>query len=326
MSFNNIIGHKIQIDYLKNIIQNNKLSHAFIFEGLDGIGKSLIGINLAKSIFCDSHSGDACGVCRSCIKMDHDNHPDYMMIEPDGKNIKNAQVEAFQEFAVTKPYDGDYKIVLIKEAEKMNASSQNRILKTLEEPPEHVIIIMITNNSESLLPTVVSRCQVIKFNGLKNQEIAEYLFEKFEIKRDQAELISRLSVGSLEKAHDYIESDSFKLIKKSVLELLNALNSNQRAKLLELSLFFIANKENIVKLLDYMILWYRDILLYKKTKIKDILIHIDELELIKKLSRNLSVKKLIDNIEVIEATKKKLNQHANYELTIEVMLIKLLEV
>ena len=194
MSFNKIIGHENHIEYLKNAIINNKLSHAFIFEGIDGIGKRLIGINLAKAVFCETQSGNACGLCRSCIKMDHNNHPDYMMIEPDGKTIKNAQIETFQEFAMIKPYDSNYKVVIIKDAEKMNASSQNRILKTLEEPPEYVVIILITNNSESLLPTVVSRCQIIKYNGLTNQQIKNYLIEKFDLSHDQADVISRLFV------------------------------------------------------------------------------------------------------------------------------------
>jgi DNA polymerase-3 subunit delta' len=263
MSFKAVIGHENQVSYIKNSIMSKSLSHAFIFEGIDGIGKELIATSLVKALFCEALEVDACGSCRSCKKLSNDNHPDYMEIEPDGKSIKNAQIEDFQEFAIIKPYDSSHKIVIIKEADKMNASSQNRILKTLEEPPEHVIIIMITNNSEVLLPTVVSRCQILKFNGVSDALIKSYINSNYSTSEEEAEMIARLAVGSIGRAIEYMESDEFKVIMSSTIELLNAINSKQQSKVLELLGFFTSNKENIVKILDYMILWYRDIIRIK---------------------------------------------------------------
>lgn len=326
MSFNNIIGHKSQIEYFKKNLIENKISHAIIFEGIAGIGKSRVAYNVAKTLFCDTNKNDACGICRNCIKMDHDNHPDYMVIKPDGNTIKNSQIQLFQEFAMLKPYSSEYKIVVIKNADKMNASSQNRLLKILEEPPAHVIILMITTNREILLPTVISRCQIIKFNGLLLDEIKDYLKTNYEIDNNKADEIARLSTGSLAVAINYLTSEEFSEIQVKIAILLDAINSKQKSKVIELISFFTSNKESILKILDYMILWYRDILLYKKAKIKDFLIHFNELEIIKKYSRNLSIDKLINNIEVIEMTRRKINQHANFDLTIEVMLIKLMEV
>lgn len=325
MSFKEIIGHEKEIAYFQEVIQNKKLSHAIMLEGKDGIGKNLLAYNIAKTLFCESSSGDACGVCRNCLKMNHQNHPDYNVVEPDGKQIKNAQIEAFQEFVNIKPYDAAYKVILIKEADKMNASSQNRILKTLEEPAQDVIIILVTNNSEKLLPTVVSRCQVIKMNGLSDEQVIKYLQMNHEQSLDEALMIAKLSAGSIGRAVIYLESESFEKIRKEVRELLFAIDKNERSKVLSMCSFFTSEKENILEIIEYMILWYRDLLLYKKAKVKELLIHSHELETIKKLARNLSVQKLIGNIELLELTKKKLNQHSHFDLTIEVLLIQLLE-
>lgn len=325
MSFSEVIGHEKVKDYLKKIVKENHIAHAMMFEGVDGIGKSLLGMELAKAIFCDSKSGDACGSCRHCLKMAHDNHPDFLLIEPDGKQIKNAQIESFQEFLNVKAYDAKYKVVLIKDADKMNASSQNRILKTLEEPPNDVIIIMITNNSEKLLPTVVSRCQIIKLNGIREEKIVDFLMNGYDLNEDESKMIAKLSIGSIGKAHNYVDSEVFEKIRKEVKALLLAINNNERSNVLGVCSFLTSEKESILDVLEYMILWYRDILLYKKAKAKSLLVHEHELDLIKKLTRNLSIRKIIQNIETIEMTKKKLNQHGHFDLTTEVMLIKLLE-
>jgi len=323
MSFSRVIGHDKTCAYFKELIRKETLPHAIMLEGKVGVGKSTLGSALSSAILCETEDGDACGVCRSCLKMSHNNHPDFMVIEPEGTQIKNAQIESFQEFIIIKPYDGYYKVVIIKDADKMNASSQNRILKTLEEPPLHIVIIMLTTNSETLLPTVLSMCQIIKLNGLNQDVILKYIQSNFE--SNEAEIIAKLADGSIGKAIDYLTSEGFKTIQDHTEQILNAIYMKEKAKLLEQLSYLNSEKENIQKILDYMILWYRDILLFKQAKAKHLLIHSKSLDIIKKLSRNLSLSKIIKNIEVIELTKRKLRQHRHFELTTEVMLIQLLE-
>ncbi len=325
MSFNLVIGHDKEKLYLQQVIKEKRLPHAMMLEGSEGIGKLSLGMQMTQAIFCDSLTGDGCGVCRNCIKMMHDNHPDFMLIEPDGNQIKNAQIESFQEFVNIKPYDAAYKVIIIKDADKMNASSQNRILKTLEEPPAHVIVIMLTTNSESLLPTVLSRSLIIKLSGVHQNLVVDYLKAQYETSQEEAEMIAKLSEGSIGRAIEYMTSDSFEEIRKHTEIILNSIHGKERSKLLGELSYFTAEKENIHKVLDYMILWYRDILLFKQAKAKHLLVHSQSIDFIKKLTRNLSLKKIIQNIEVIESTKKKLKQHGHFDLTIEVMLIKLLE-
>jgi len=325
MSFNSVIGHNKQIEYLKEVIKNNRLPHALMLEGTEGVGKNTLGLQIAQAVFCDNSTGDACGECRNCIKMMHKNHPDFMLIEPDGAQIKNAQIESFQEFVNIKPYDANYKVIIIKDADKMNASSQNRILKTLEEPPAHVIVIMLTTNSESLLPTVLSRALILKLSGTRQELVITYLKNNYDINEDDAIMIAKLSEGSIGKAIEYMTSDTFDAIREHTEIILHAINNKERSKLLGELSYLSSEKENIHKVLDYMILWYRDILLFKQAKAKQLLVHSQSVDFIKKLTRNLSLKKIILNIEVIETTKRKLRQHAHFDLTMEVMLIKLLE-
>lgn len=325
MSFNSVIGHNKQIEYLKEVIKNNRLPHALMLEGREGVGKNTLALQVAQALFCDNSTGDACGECRNCIKMMHNNHPDFMLIEPDGAQIKNAQIELFQAFVKIIPYDANYKVIIIKDADKMNVSSQNRILKTLEEPPVHVVVILLTTNSESLLPTVLSRTLILKLSGTPQDLVVNYLKSNYDICDDDAVMIAKLSEGSIGKAIEYFSSDTLDVIRQHTEVILNAINNKERSKLLGELSYLSSDKDNIQRILDYMILWYRDILLFKQAKAKQLLVHSQSLEFIKKLTRNLSLKKIILNIEVIETTKRKLRQHAHFDLTMEVMLIKLLE-
>lgn len=325
MSFNRVIGHEKAKDYFEDVIEGGTIPHALIFEGMEGIGKSLLAFELSKAIFCEDSQKDPCGVCKSCLKMQHGNHPDYMEIHPDGKQIKNHQVEAFQSFLSTKAYQGSYKIVCIYQAEKMNISAQNRILKTLEEPPEKVIIILISHKPMVLMETVRSRCQSVKLSGLREELIGDYLYKAYDLDKAKSLSFAKLSSGSLGKAIHYATSEDFKVIQEGVLDLLKAIDQKQKSDVLKSLNFFTAQKENITDVFEYMVLWYRDLLLYKKAKAKDLLVHGDLLEFVKKLARHLTVEQIIKNIELINWTERKLNQNGHYDLTIELMLIQLLE-
>jgi DNA polymerase-3 subunit delta' len=207
----------------------------------------------------------------------------------------------------------------------MNVSSQNRILKTLEEPPEDVVIFMTSSNGEKLLPTVLSRVQLIKLHGLKESSITTFLVNTYETEDDTAKFASKMSGGSLKQAIDFVTNEEFKKAQEEVYELMVALTKKDKPSVLGSMSFFNSDKEQINSRLDYMLLWYRDLLLFKKSKVKEVLVHIQSLDFIKKAARQYSVKRLIENIEVIEQTKQKLNQHGNFDLTIEYMLVKLLE-
>ncbi len=314
MIFNNIIGHQDIIDSLK---QSN-YSHAMLFSGKEGIGKFLTAKMLSKYIFCDTKKEDC--VCSNCMKVDHNNHPDLFIVKPDNKMIKNDQIIKLQEFLMIKSHDTDSKVVIIDDADLMNERSQNRLLKTLEEPPNNSYIILISNNKDSLLQTVLSRCMNISFNDLSVEDITLYL-EKNNILTNIEE-VSKLSDGSIKKAIDISKDDDYLDKYFRVRELINNIVTN-REDLIIKDMDLLMDKENILSILDNMILWYRDILLYKKTKIKTLLYN--NLDDIRVFSRKLSIEKIIKSIEIIENTKDYINRNINYDLSIELMIYKLLE-
>jgi DNA polymerase-3 subunit delta' len=325
MSFDKVIGHENAILIFQKMIVNDAFPHALLIDGMMGVGKSKLVFELSKAIFCDTLKTDACNTCKSCLKMIHENHPDYLDIYPDGKQIKNHQIEAFQSFLSKKAYTGSYKIVCIHDAHKMNASAQNRILKTLEDPSEKVVIFLLTHQAQTLMETVKSRCQKIKLSGISEEAISKFLIEEHNIDPVKSSVYSKLSNGSLGRAIEYVTSTTFSEIQAQIEILLKAIDQKNKMDVLKSLDFFLAEKEKISDVLEYMVLWYRDLLLYKKAKAKKLLIHGDSFELIKQLARNLSVKQVIKNIETIASTEKKLNQNGHYDLTIELLLIQLLE-
>lgn len=325
MSFSHVIGHEKVKNYFEEVIKNEKIPHALLFEGMDGIGKSKLAFEISKGIFCENSEFDPCDECKSCLKMKHENHPDFLEIKADGKQIKNHQIENFQSFLNKKAYHGSYKIVCIHDAEKMNASAQNRILKTLEEPSEKVIMFLISHKPAMLMETVRSRCQSVKLNGLSEAIISKHLMAHYEIDEAKSKSYAKLSNGSLGRSIHYSTSEVFVTIQSEVVNLLKAIDQKHKSDVLKSLNFFTSEKENITEIFEYMVLWYRDLLLYKKAKAKDLLVHSNEIEFIKKLSRHLTVEQIIKNIEIINWTERKLNQNGHYDLTIELMLIQLLE-
>ena len=174
MSFENIIGNKkIKSEFI-DTIKNNTISHSYLFVGQEGIGKKLFAKELAKMALCLNNKTESDN-CSSCVKFDSGNNPDFVLIEPDGNSIKIAQIREMQENVYTKPIVSSKKVFVINDSDKMTEEAQNSLLKTLEEPPEYIIIILITANENKLLNTIKSRCLKISFNNLETSDLISYI-------------------------------------------------------------------------------------------------------------------------------------------------------
>lgn len=166
-----MLGHEDVLERLVSAINNNTLSHAYLFEGIAGVGKFQMAKLLAKYVLCETQN--ACGHCAGCVKCDSDNHPDVLIIEAEGVSIKNQQVEVFQSFATLKPNEGAYRVAIIRNAEDMTESAQNRILKVLEEPTGHSLIILTADSGSMVLQTIRSRTQSVYFDRLSNETLID---------------------------------------------------------------------------------------------------------------------------------------------------------
>ena len=296
MDFNSLIGNSKIKEYLTNVALNNQNLHSYIFAGPEGIGKKLFAMNFAKMLLCLSDN-KPCNNCKSCISFDGGNHTDFMLINAeDGKSIKIEQIRVMQEKIVEKPILSARKVYIINDAELMTKEAQNCLLKTLEEPPEYVIIILIVSNESKLLNTVKSRCVKIEFSKLSNEEINNYLLENGLDKLSDAmleqcngSLKAPLTIG--DKVQEY----------QSIEKIINSLDKTDIAKVWNSSEILYKSQDEILDFLDYI-----NVILYNKLLKDDKMAY-------------------INSINIVEQTKKNLLANANYNMCIDNLLLKLWE-
>ena len=232
--FENIIGNEDNKRYLEAAFNNKKIPHSFMFVGIPGIGKKLFAKEFAKNILCQSRE--------DIIKFDAGSHPDFKIIEPDGASIKINQVREIQTRIAEKPVLAENKVYIIDNANLMTEESQNCFLKTLEEPPEYAIIILIVSSEASMLETIKSRCVILKFNQLTDAEIKQKI-------ADVDEDALRLLNGSFEKSEN-IENQKETLDKLKMLA--KALKEKSLEECFKLADVLYSNKDNIIELLEYI--------------------------------------------------------------------------
>lgn len=228
------LGHETIRKMLETAFQQDRLSHGYIFDGPAGIGKRSMAVWMAAHLFCQGEE-KPCGLCPGCIRLETDNHPDIMVLQPEDGSIKNQQVETFQEFLRTKPFAGPAKVGIIVDADTMTPSAQNRLLKTLEEPASGVKLFLITTNFNRMLPTIMSRCQTLRFQGLDQGGIASYLMNHYNVDRVRAEHLGLLSGGSLTRALAQMNSEALDDSEELVNAWLVALDRGEKIRVFELA-------------------------------------------------------------------------------------------
>ena len=309
MYFDKIIGQSFAKKYLSNSIKKDKINHAYLFEGIDGVGKSTFAKEFAKYL----------------LKTEHiENSPDYINIEPQGASIKIAQIRNLQTDVIIKPH-GDYKIYIINNAEKMTMESQNALLKTLEEPPIYVIIILITNNKNSLLDTIKSRCDIVKFLPIPLVELKTYLEDRG-IDEKKASMLSTFSRGSISKALELSESSDFMIMREDIQNNIQTMLEKNVVEVLELPNKYDKYKDNIIEVLDITINYFRDIMMLKENIDKDMIINIDKITYLQNMSKKINYSQVSKIIDIIEETKKKLRSNCNFNLSVQVMALNIYEV
>ncbi|CEO22400.1 DNA polymerase III subunit [Paraclostridium sordellii] len=309
MYFNNIIGQSFAKKYIMNSINKDKINHAYLFEGIDGVGKTTFAKEFAKHL----------------LKIEHlENSPDYINIEPQGASIKIAQIRNLQTDVIIKPH-GDYKIYVINNAEKMTIESQNALLKTLEEPPVYVIIILITNNKNSLLDTIKSRCDTVKFLPIPSIELKKYLEDRG-IDEKKASILSTFSRGSISKALELSDSSDFMIMREDIQNYIQIMLEKNVVDILELPNKLDKYKDNILEVLDITINYFRDIMMIKENIDKSMIINIDKITYLQNMSKKINYSQVSKIIDIIEETKKKLRSNCNFNLSVQVMALNIYEV
>ena len=309
MYFNNIIGQDFAKKYLTNSIKKNKINHAYMFEGIDGIGKKKLSQELAK-ILLDTENVEST--------------PDYINIHPDGNSIKISQIRKLQTDIIVKPHK-QYKIYIINQAESMTIEAQNALLKTLEEPPEYAIIILITSNKESLLDTIKSRCEIIKFLPISIVDLNNYLITKG-IDKNRAQLLSTFARGSIEKAIELSESADFTIMRDEIQTYIEIMLDKDMIDILEIPTSIEKYKNDAINVLDILINYFRDMMLLKEKVDKSMIINIDKITFIQNMSKKITYSQVSKIIDIIEDTQKKIRSNCNFNISIQVMALNIYEV
>ena len=242
--FENLVGNEKVKEYLNSTIENKNISHSFIFVGKPGIGKKQFAHQYAEMIMClqDGKCDGNSVKCDSCIKFEGNANPDYAEITPDGKTLKIEQIRNLQARIVEKPITSKRKVYVIDDADLMSEESQNCLLKTLEEPPEYAVIILIVSNESRILPTIKSRCVIIKFQPLTLKEIKQ-------VKPELSDDLIQLLEGSLLNAEN-IEQKKEQYAQLS--NLVNVLENKQLVEVFNSADLLYKGKDDIITLLEYL--------------------------------------------------------------------------
>lgn len=327
--FRDIIGHKKIIYSLKNVIASGRVAHAYLFWGPEGTGKRTVALAFAAALLCGNCEGvsdpDACGRCRDCRQVAGDNHPDLHFIEPQGLSIKIEQVRDVQKKAGYKSYQGKYRIYLIDSADVMTLQAANCLLKTLEEPPEGAVFVLISARPHALLPTVLSRCQQLQFKVLSPEEVEEGLQRQAfgKLTSEELKFLSVMAGGSLGKAALLVRDRNVWKEREEVLKTASELRKAMPSEALALSESWARDKEMALRRLEILLYWYRDLLLLKESGRAELLVNRDLVYYVTKQSYIYSGLELVKMIEETEKTLRQLKQNVITRLALEVLFLQL---
>ena len=317
-----ILGNEKIRHHLRESIIKKSISHAYILAGDSGIGKSKIAREFAMELICEKHTG--CGECPACRQFLADAYPDFFYMDAEGK--ESIGIDRIRENIVNdvsiRPYHGKVKIYIIDEADKMTVGAQNALLKTIEEPPEYVVILLLVRNMSLLLETIRSRCIKLLLSAVSNDRIKSWLVEKG-ISEDVATVVASYSNGAPGIAKVMAESEDFAGMYNQNVEFLKKISE---ASINDILLFIEELKKRtggFKDFINFLRLWYRDICILKLTKKMDNLVFIREEGIILRLSREYTLKKINSIIDLIDETETRLNSNVSGDTVMELLFIGL---
>lgn len=331
MNFQSIYGHVQIIEHLKTALLEDKVSHAYIFHGEDESGKMMLAEAFAKSILCTGelskrNEADSCGTCKSCLQAESHNHPDiiYVTHEKASIGVNDIRLQVNNDIMI-KPYSSKRKIYIIDDAEKMTEEAQNALLKTVEEPPEYAVILLLVNNISALLPTILSRCVQLNLRPVSKEIIQGMLMKEYHVPDYLAQISATFSGGNVGKAINFATSEEFATLKSKVVFLVSKIFELHIYEIMEKVKEIAEEKNRISDYLDLCILWYRDVLIYKATNNEKEILFGDELKQIRQQANRLSYERIETIMKAIDKAKVRLKANVNFDVVMEMMLLTIKE-
>nr|WP_320050442.1 DNA polymerase III subunit delta' [uncultured Desulfuromonas sp.] len=319
MTFANIIGHDRQKKLLRQAWNNQRMAHAYLFTGAEGIGKRLMATALVRLIFCENQTG--CGTCAGCRRIDHNNHPDLHILEPEGSFIKIDAIRELQRELQHPPLEAPRRICLIDGADKMNPAAGNALLKTLEEPRRDVMLILISAHPEAVLETIRSRCQQLPFSRLDQSMISQVLKQQG-FSEDECRILASLSEGSLKKALGN-DRDFYLEQRKVLFKAVCTLTPGSIVPMLDQAEKWAAEKEQLEDLGTILLSCYRDVFLVVSQGSNSLLANSDLKERIVHQAAKESLTSIQHKLEALLEFQNHLRRNVNRQLAVERLLIRL---
>jgi len=321
----NLVGHEWAVDMLKKRVVNGTTRHAYLFAGPPGLGRRTLALRFAQALNCQTplDAGIPCGECRDCKQIEAMQHADLTVIqaESEGGTLKVDQIRETRRTITFKPYQSKYRVAIFLRFQEANDNAANALLKTLEEAPSYAVLILTTDNPEQLLPTIVSRCEVLRLRPLKIEEMKQDL-EKKGIERDRANLIAHISGGRPGYAHQLIESESLLEEREERLNDMQSLIAASRVEKFAYANKLARDKESMRQAILIWLSYWRDVML-RTAQAQTPLVNVDRNVEIEDLAGQLDLSASRDVVSGLENALGKMERNVNPRLLAEILLLDL---
>lgn len=322
MKIDDIAGQTVALTHLKNALKKDQISQAYMLIGEPGMGKKTIAESFAESILCEERKPgeyEHCGKCRSCHQVETGNHPDCIFVTHEKSNL--ISVDEIREQLVSdveiKPYQGSKKVYIVPDAEMMNEQAQNALLKTLEEPPEYAVIILLVANADLMLPTLLSRSIKLPLAPLPDQVIEEKLIKDYYIQKYRTSSIVKFARGNLGRAIEMSENDDFIEDKNTASDIMKKVVKTESYQWKDWIDELSKDKVRLPFFLGLFMDWYRDILMAKSGAGRERLMFADEESVITEEVGEYDYEGLKYCIEAIEDAQAKVRANVKLSLVLE---------
>ncbi len=319
MAFADILGQEVAVKCLTRSLAQDRITHAYLFTGPEGVGQREAAIILAQALNCPQNHRDPCGSCSSCRRISANNYPDVKGLLPEGNNIKIDQIRALRKDIYYRPLEGRRKVYIISAAHKMTIQAANSMLCILEEPPPYAVFILLTSQEAKLLSTIISRCQKVPFYPLSAGLIKDKLEAEVGLQGEKAGVVAALAGGSWDRARELVESGRAGEIQRRVVALATTVCGANEAEKWQVAEEW-EKSEDLPLLLDQLLFWFRDLLVLKETGGVELLLHQDELPRLRQMVRHYSRKKLLHALGALQEMIALLTTNVNTRLALDVLV------
>lgn len=326
------IGQDKAINELKKSLKSTRTCHAYLFVGPRQVGKMTLALDLAKGLNC-VEDNNPCQKCSQCTRISRESHVDVRIIGLDSSTNKNRQnrvqigidqIREIQRESSLKPFEGSHRVYIFDGAEQLSEEASNCLLKTLEEPPDQVVLILLTSNTEILLPTLISRCRTLELKPVSKTLISREMQSRYNVDVSVADEIAHLSSGIPGWAMDAISNPKILEDLNNTLGIIEDTVSsdliNRFTYASNLASSFWGNRESVKKELSLWLHWWRDLLLTKEGVVEHV-IHRSKIETFQTVSNSLSSAQIVMAIQAIRKTTQYLDINTNPRLALEELML-----